>query len=218
MKTAAGYTSSVIDAMTALGQVREFGVGGRVVEKSIGGKRYVILKGFPGLRKRLKGTRYLASNAKVVSMAIGKIGVNKSIVSGARLTIFLTVPLNVLKYLIDEQSTLSTLIGSVASDIVKAGVSSALAMTAAAAVGTLTTLAAGPLVAAIFVGVVTAVILEKIDEHFGLTDALINFTDKKYASLYDKTFGALARAIYELERILIWQARNNIPVGKGIFY
>lgn len=91
-------------------------------------------------------------------------------------------------------------------------------MTTAAAVGTISTLAAGPLVAAIFVGIATAVLLEKVDEHFGLTEALIKFIDKTYASIYDKTFGALARNIYELERILIWQARNRIPVGKGIFY
>lgn len=218
LKTAAGYTSTIVDTKTALNQVREFGIGGRIVEKNIGGKRYVILKGFPGLRKKLKGTRYLASNAKVVSLAIGKIGVNKSVVAGARLTIFLTVPLTILKYLIDEQSTLSTLIGSIASDIVKIGISSVLAMTTAAAVGTISTLAAGPLVAAIFVGIATAVLLEKVDEHFGLTEALIKFIDKTYASIYDKTFGALARNIYELERILIWQARNRIPVGKGIFY
>jgi len=71
-------------------------------------------------------------------------------------------------------------------------------MTTAAAVGTISTLAAGPLVAAIFVGIATAVLLEKVDEHFGLTEALIKFIDKTYASIYDKTFGALARNIYEL--------------------
>jgi len=218
VKTLASYTSTALDVKTTVDQVREFRGFGKIIEKNIGGKRYVILKGVPGLRKTLKGTRYLAGNPKVVSLAMGTIGMNKSIVKGAKLTIFITVPMNVLKYLIDEHSTLSRLIGSIASDIVKIGISSALGVMVAAGVGAITTLAAGPLVAAILVGVATAVILDKVDEKFGLTEALIKFIDETYASLYDKTLGAMARNISKLERILIWQARNNIPVGKGIFY
>ncbi|PID44455.1 MAG: hypothetical protein CSB48_01875 [Proteobacteria bacterium] len=217
-KTIAGYVAPAMDAATVVGQVREFGAGGRIVEKTIGGRRYVILKGYPGLRKALKGTRYLANNPKIVSMAIGKVGVAKSILHGAKITVFLTVPINVLKYLIDEQSTLGSLIGTIASDLVKVGISSALAAGAAAAVGVLTKVAAGPLVAALFVGVATAILLEKIDAEFGLTTALINFIDETYQSLYDKTIGELARQLVRLENILNWQARNGVPVGKGIFY
>lgn len=217
-KTVAGHVSPALDTKTAIGQVREFGLTGRVVEKVVNGRRYVILKGYPGLRQTLRGTRYLAKNPKIVSMAIGRVGIAQSILQGTKLTVFLTVPINVLTYLIDEQATLCSLVGTVASDLVKVGISSVLGGAAALAVGTLTTVAAGPLVAAIFVGIATAILLEKIDAELGLTDALIKFIDDTYASIYDQTIGVLSRKVAEMERILVWQARNNIPVGRGIFY
>ncbi len=217
-KTAAGYVAPTLDIKTAINQSQALGKNGRVAEKIINGRRYVILKGYPGLRNTLKGTKYLANHPKIVSLAIGKLGVSNSIISGAKLTIFLTVPINVVKYLIDEQATLATLIGTVSSDLVKVGVSAVMGSIAAAAVGTITTIAAGPLVAAIFVGVATSLLLDKIDSEFGLTDALIKLIDDTYQTTYDKTFGAVGRAIVKLENILRWQAVNGVPVGKGIFY
>ena len=218
IKIAAGYAAPTMDLVTAAGQVKALGANGRVVEKVVGGRRYIILKGYPGLRKTLRGTRYLANNPKIVSMAIGKVGVGQSIIQGAKLTIFLTAPINVVKFLVDEQFTLSSLIGTIATDLVKIGVASALGAAAAVALGAITTIAAGPLVAAIFVGVATSILLEKIDAEFGLTNALIKFVEETSQSAFDRTIGALAQKIVALENIFSWQAKNNIPVGKGILY
>ena len=217
-KTVGSYVAPVMDSHTVYGQIREFGLGGKVVEKTVDGRRYVILKGYPGLRKVLKGTRYIANNPKIISFAVGKLGVNNSIRQGAKLSVLLTAPINVLKFLLNEQFTLSALIGTIATDLVKLGVSSMLAAAAAATAGAITTVAAGPLVAAIFVGVLTAILLEKVGKEFGLNDALIATIDQTCNTLYDRTVGTLARKMVEVEGVLNWQARNKLPVGKGIFY
>lgn len=217
-RTAAGYVAPANDIRSVAGIVREFGVFGKVIEKNINGRRYIILKGTPGLRQQLKGTRYLAKNPKILSMAIGQKGVNQALIGGARLTVVLTVPISILKWLISERRTLSMLIGTIASDLVKLGISTALGAAASMVAGTITTLALGPLIAAIVVGVGVAVFVESVDQKYGLTKAFIQLLEEAGDSIFDSTIGALNRQINRLENILRWQAKNDVPVGKGIFY
>lgn len=217
-KLVAGYVAPANDVRTVAQIVIELGLQGKVVEKIVNGKHYVILKGYPGLRKTLRGTRYLANNPKIMTLAIGKVGVGKSIISGMKLTVLLTVPLTVLKYILDDNSTLASLLGTVASDLMKLSISSVVGAAAAAVVGTITTIAAGPLAAAVVFGVATAIFLEKIDADYGLTDALVKLIDETYDSFYDNTIGAFVRSFLELERLMDWQVRNGVSLGKGIFY
>ncbi|MDG9668169.1 hypothetical protein ONV78_10530 [Hahella sp. CR1] len=213
VKTAAGFVAPTNDLITVKKVFSELGAKGRAVEKVINGERYIIIKGYAGFRDILKGTKYLSSSPRVVSMAIGRLGVEKSIVQGAKLTIVLTVPISVIKYLIDEQRTISRLIGTVASDLVKLGISSVFASAAAVTAGTLTTIAVGPLLAAVVVGVAVSLFLEHIDNEFGLTDALVKLIDDSY----DNTVGVLDRILSKFENIFVWQAKNGVPLGKDVF-
>lgn len=210
----ANYAAAVLDAHTALKLINDLGIDGKVALKSVNGKQYIIFKGYAGNRSIFTAARYLANNPKVVDMAIGKIGVNRAIVSGARLTIFLVVPLNVLNHILNDQQTMSQLIGATATDLVKVGAASAIASIAATAAATLTTLAAGPIIVAVVVGVATALTLDALDKQFGVTDALIKALD----DAYDNTVGEFGRQLNQVERRLKWQIMNGRPVGQGIFY
>ncbi len=147
-------------------------------------------------------------------MAIGKTGVNGAIVSGARLTIFLVVPLNILNHILSDQQTMSQLIGSTATDLVKVGAAAAIASIAATATAALTTLVAGPIIVAIVVGVAAALTLDALDRKFGVTKALVKAID----DAYDSTVGEVGRQVKQVERRLKWQMMNGQPVGQGIFY
>jgi hypothetical protein len=210
----ANYAAAALDTATAVKMMSDLGVTGKVVLKSVKNKQYVIFKGRPGTRSIFTGTRYLATNPKVVDMAVGRIGTNRAILSGARLTIFLVVPLNIVNHILSDQQTMSQLIGKTATDLVKVGVSTALAALGAATAAALTTLAAGPLVVAIAVGVASALALDALDKQFGVTDALVKALDKAY----DNTFGEFGRQLNQVERHLEWQIMNGLPVGRGIFY
>lgn len=187
---------------------------GKSLLKTVNGKQYVIFKGFAGNRSIFTGTRYLSSHPKIVDMAIGRVGVNRAILSGARLTIFLVVPMNVLNFILSDQQTMSHLIGTTATDLIKVGAASAIAAIAASATITLTTIAAGPIIVAIVVGVATALALDALDKKFGVTNALIKAID----DTYDSTFGEIKRQLHQVEQRLKWQILNGQPVGQGIFY
>lgn len=207
-KFAAGIGLQLADIRVANQLIDELGLTGKAVIKEIQGKSYVILKGYPGLREKLTGTRYLASNPKVVDLAIGTKRVSGTMISGARLSIFIAVPMTVLQFLISEQSTLIRLVGTIASDLVKIGLSTIIASAAGMAAGAITTVAAGPIVAAIAFGIATAVTLEYLDRTFGVTNALVNAMEKAK----QRTVGELARKIVTFERNLI-----NDAVGRMRF-
>ena len=114
--------------------------------------------------------------------------------------------MTVLQFLISEQSTLTRLVGTIASDLVKIGLSAIIASAAGMAAGAITTVAAGPIVAAIAFGIATAITLEYLDRTFGVTNALVNAMEKAK----QRTVGELARKIVTFERNLINNAVSRM--------
>ena len=208
------YASAILDTKTTTRLISDLGIKGTVVLKSLKGKQYIIFKGYAGNRSIFTASRYLAKNPKVVDMAVGKVGVNKSIISGARITIFLIVPLNIINYILDDQQTMFRLLGATATDLIKVGAGAAVASLIATSVATITTIAAGPLVVAIAVGIATGYTLDLLDQKFGVTDALV----KGLTEAHDNTIGELGRQMNKVEHRLKWQIMNGKSVGKGIFY
>lgn len=202
-----GHVSPVLGLATVVRLAGDLGLTGRVETRTVNGKQYVILSGRPGNRSFFTGTRYLATNPKVVDMAIGKVGLNQSIVSGVRITVLLAAPLNVLRYLFEDNYSLARLFGTTAADIAKLGVAAAVAALAGAAVGTLTTIAVGPLVAAIGVGVLVGFALDRLDARLGVTEALVVAIEDTYSEATTR----LGRTMHRLERALIYRVTG--PAG-----
>jgi len=83
----ASYYSSTDDAVTLAKLVGDLGsFGAKAYVKSYGGKPHVILKGRPGLRNILTGTKYGIENPKVLKMGLGKAGAIKAAKTGGILT------------------------------------------------------------------------------------------------------------------------------------
>lgn len=194
-KTLAGYASTVNDSFVAAKLLREFGIHtNKVIVKIYNRKQYVIFKGYPGDRKIFRGTRYLTQNPKVVRMAVGPKGVAKSVSGGFVLTVVLSVGIEVFDYLIRDTATLSHLLGTISSDLIKIGISAIVAAVAGLAVGASTiigTVAAGPLIMAIAVGVVTGYVLNKLDNKLGATAALIAAYEKMGNNLKELEYEAV---------------------------
>jgi len=78
-----------------------------------------------------------------------------------------------------SNATLSQLIGSLATDVVKVGIATGASIAAASAViGLGITVAVGPIVAVIAVGVLTSMALSEIDSTYGITDKVIAGLDQ----------------------------------------
>jgi len=182
VKTGVSYVAPAKDTFTAMRVLREFGVNpGQLLIKEYGGKRYVVFKGRPGIRKIFRGTRYLAENPKVVRMAVGPSGLEQAVKGGFVLTVVLSIGIEVFEYFIRDTATLSHLLGTITSDIVKIGISSIAGAAAGLAVGSAAvvgSIAAAPLIAAIAVGIITGWALNEIDKRTGATKTLIKAYEK----------------------------------------
>ncbi|WP_020159899.1 hypothetical protein [Methylobacter marinus] len=175
-----GYYASADDFITLSKLVGD--LGGFTTQayiKTYGGKPHIILKGYPGLRKILTGTRYGIKHPKVITMGLGRAGAINAARSGGILSVVLMSTYRVIDYFLTDQATLSRLIGSLATDVVKIGIATGASIAAAYGVVALgVTVAIGPILAVVVVGIVSSHELGEIDTRYGITDRVIQALDE----------------------------------------
>lgn len=177
--TGANYYASADDARTMTLLIADLGsFGARAYVKTYAGKPHIILKGHAGLRKLLTGTKYGINNPKVVTMGLGKAGALKAAKSGGILTVVLLTSYRVVDYVLTDEATLTQLVGTLATDIVKVGITTGASIGAAVFVAGVTTLAVGPILAVIIVGVGVSMLLDNLDQKYGITDRVIAGLDE----------------------------------------
>lgn len=211
----AGNVDTVLDVIklaSDLGSART-----RVYLKNYGGKPHIILKGYPGMRRILNATKYGVRNPKVVQMGLGKYGAIKSAKAGAVITIVAVVAFRFVDYFMRDEATLAELVGRLSTDFVKIGVSTLASIGAASlATGALVvgSFALGPIVAALAVGVLTAMALEWIDNKLHITDKVIEGLEivGKYAS---SGLVKLEQSVVDLGRKAKDEARDKLAKVAG---
>lgn len=176
----ASYYASADDIRTLSKLVGDLGgFATKAYVKTYGGKPHIILKGHPGLRSVLTGTKYGIKNPKVITMGLGKAGAIHAAKSGGVLSVVLLSVYRVADYFLTDEATLSQLVGYLATDIVKIGIATGASIGAASVlVGAGVTLAVGPIIAVVIVGVATSVALSVLDDQFGITDRIIAGLDE----------------------------------------
>ncbi|MDH2896011.1 PAAR domain-containing protein (plasmid) [Rahnella variigena] len=169
------YGTNVKDVVTTsmiISQLGSFGIKATNFTNTKG-TELIKISGYPGVRKILNAPVFAVKNPKIVDLGIGRLGVTKSIIEGARITFYVAAAYRILDYILNDETTLSTFIGSLATDIAKIGIVSAITWGTQLAAATLTTFVAGPLIAAVVVGFITAAVLNELDNKFGITDKLV---------------------------------------------
>ena len=153
---------------------------GRYYVDTRGGKQYVTFKGRPGLRKILTGTRYLVTNTKVMKIGVGGQALRASAKGGFLVSVIFSVTLNTVDWVLKDEFRWTNWIANVSTDIVKAVISGAagyaagmyFAGSAAAAIAIL------PLGAAIAAVILVAGALYVLDNHFGITKAIVDHLER----------------------------------------
>ncbi|KKO49535.1 hypothetical protein VT06_06825 [Arsukibacterium sp. MJ3] len=167
----------------AMDMKRSGSIFGRYYVQVLGGKQYIIFKGRAGLRQILTGSRYLASNTKVMSMGVGGQALKSSAKGGFLISILFSVTINSLSWLFEDEYRWTDWLGAISADIVKAVIASAAGYAIGAIAATLTTIAVVPLTLGLIMAVGTAWFLYEVDQHFGITTALIWKLEQKEESL-----------------------------------
>ncbi|WP_372627911.1 hypothetical protein [Arsukibacterium sp.] len=177
--------SSEVRVLTALAMdmKRSGSIFGRYYVKVSGGKQYIVFKGRAGLRQVLTGTRYLASNTKIMSMGVGGKALKSSAKGGFLISVLFSVTINTLSWLFADEFRWTDWLATISTDIVKAVIASAAGYAVGAIAATLTTIAIVPLVLGLVMAVGTAWLLFEIDQHFGITNALIKHLEQKEEKL-----------------------------------
>ncbi|MGL4967053.1 MAG: hypothetical protein ACRC67_37885 [Inquilinus sp.] len=132
------------DVNSGMELLRELGLNGRYYTKEINGRTYVILRGYAGLRKVLSASRYLPTNPKVIAYGLTRAAAGMDAGVNVVITIVVLVPLEIIRYLMGEQ-TLSEVLGNVLTGSMIAALSSA----AAFGVASIPALGAAPAVAVV---------------------------------------------------------------------
>ncbi len=223
----ASYYASADDLRTLSKLVGDLGgFATKAYVKTYGGKPHIILKGHPGLRAVLTGTKYGIKNPKVITMGLGKVGAIHAAKVGGIISIVLLSAYRVTDCFLTDEATLSQLVGSLATDVVKVGITTGASIAAASAfIGMGFTLAIGPIAAVVLVGIGVSMALSALDEHYGITDRVIAGLDEIGSDIGDqiervkqnlnRTAGQLAGSILDYavdsaRAILISTAKHTI--------
>ena len=171
----ASYSASADDIRTLSKLVSDLGgFGTKAYIKTYGSKPHIILKGYPGLRRILTSPKYGINNPKVITMGLGKAGAIHAAKSGGILTVILMTAYRVIDYTLTDKATLSQLIGSLATDVVKVAITTGASIAAASTlVAAGVTLAIGPIVAVIIVGIGVSMTLNALDNKYNITTRII---------------------------------------------
>ncbi|GHU46240.1 hypothetical protein AGMMS50289_19150 [Betaproteobacteria bacterium] len=174
----ASYYATAADVVTITKLVNDLGgIGAKVYIKTYRGKPHIILKGYAGLRTIFTGTMYGVTNPKVIKMGLGRAGASHLAKQGGILTVVLLSAYRVADYFLTDHSTLSQLIGTLATDVVKVGIVTAAAIGTAIVVGA-ATFAIGPIVAVVIVGLGVSMLLNFADDKLGITNRVIAGLDE----------------------------------------
>ena len=152
-------------------QVKLLGITGRAYIKEVGQKKYIIFKGDAKLRPDLKGTRYLAENAKVRCFVVGSKDILEDAAKGTKVAIIAFVAIDIIKEVTSDHPSFVSLGVNVGSDVLQAVTA---AYIGAAAGVFLTTVVGAPVVvtfiAVVGVGFAVGMILTSLDNRYHMTE------------------------------------------------
>jgi hypothetical protein len=212
IKNHGSYLPVWSDAKSLAALALEMHRGGDILSKyrinSYGGKNYVVLKGYAGLRQQLNGTRYLANNPKVVSMAIGKLGAAKAITGGVGISVIFSVTFHALDQLMNDKATWHDFVAGVTVDVAAATAGAAISWGVVSTVVGATAMAAiGPIALVVVVGAGITAALSAIGDHYELTSKLAGLLKESERRLLE----SIENVKWEVRRGLNYAEED--PVG-----
>ena len=210
-KFLAASISPAKDTVTDLREaLTKLGINGKATIRVIKGREYVVIAGYPGLRKILNAPKYSASNVKVAKLVIGTARLGKSAVKGTVLSIVLVSAADVLEAVLNDKSLLEKELGfTILVDVSKAAISGIVGFLSGAALVSMGAPVILPIAAGIIIGIVVGKVL---DSEFP-TDKIVQAMTEYYDGLTESIMSQGARFLRDIERQILWQVwpHGQIP-------
>jgi hypothetical protein len=201
--------------------LRDFGFNGKFYVQTIKEKQYVIFRGYKGMRKWYSGTRYRATNPKVVSLTAK--GALKSGLEVDPITLVIVGAVDIIPRLLDKDNEIrfSDMCVTLGMDILKAIVGTIIAAGIAAFVLSFVVFSAPVWIVVggtIVLGILVGWGLDFIDQKTGATDYMKergrdaeSFLDQIWHEHIAEPFGKM---YYQLEKSI--ENLYYLPVGSGL--
>lgn len=150
------------------------------------GTELIKLTGYPGIRKVLNAPIFALKNPKVVDLGIGKYGLGKSIIEGARLTFYVAAAYRTIDFILNDETHLAQFLGSLATDVVKIGIASAVSWGVGTMISGVVSTVAVPLVVVVAAGLFASIGLNYLDTKFGVNDKVVAYIEAAQQEFVEK--------------------------------
>lgn len=162
---------AITKTLNAIGMA---GIGSYIKTTATG--TYIIIKGYSAQRSSaLQGTRYLATNPKMLQLGLGMKSLQGIAKGGFMLGVVVSTGLEVMDFMFNDEKTMYDLLGGIGVEAVKGGLGGLVAYSAALLVaGTITTVAVYPLLTMAIVAVISGIGLNHADNHYKIKSKVIS--------------------------------------------
>lgn len=207
-----GHYSKYTDIAKLTKLLKEFGVRGKAYLKVIHGKRYIILKGAPGLRHLLRGTKYGWANAQIIKYGLGNQLGARAIFRNSVVGVVVLSAINIVETVIRDYKDFIDAAAQLSTDVVK---TVAAVVAGAAAVALLP--ASVPIVigvgVSVVVGMVVGAALDAVDDNYHITKGISDWL-RSSKSWLDEQVGEIKKEAKEQQRRFrqVWSWCNS-PAG-----
>ncbi len=135
---------------------------------------YIIIKGYPGFRNNLlQGTRFLASHPRMIQMGLGIRGMQGAAKGGFILGLVVSVAVETLDFIFNDQKTMHDLVGGIGVEAVKAGLATMMGIGVGAAVASLISIAILPMAAMAVTVLIAGMGFNYIDRNWEIKGSVI---------------------------------------------
>ena len=177
-----------------------------------GAQTYIILTGTNGLRDiGLQGTKYLANNPKMLQLGLGVKNLANAARGGAIIGCIVSIGIETLDFVFKDDSTVESLVGGIGVEIGKNVLAATLAYAAATFVGGMVATALLPGLVLVVAGFGAGVLLNRLDDSFGIKNAVINVLKDVNADYLKPGIHALETGVHRWWELTstAWQAQAD---------
>ncbi|MGY5450342.1 hypothetical protein ACVFI8_05280 [Agarivorans sp. MS3-6] len=197
------FGGQVIDVKTmgilALDMHRGGSILGKYEITQKGAKSYISFKGNHKLRTVIKGTRYLSTNTKMLTLGIGQQGLKASARGGVLITVVFSVSHHTLELVLKKDYLITNWVVDVATDITIASVAAVFGYAA----GTLAVSSISIVVIPILAGALVAFVIQgglnEVESYYDVKEKLVKALNDSAKQSFEKDIDRMNQKINQMK-------------------
>lgn len=139
------------------------------------GTELIKISGYTGIRKILNAPVFSLRNPQILKAGIGKYGLRGAMIEGATITFIFVTLYRTVDFILNDQTTLAMFIGNLATDVAKLAINTTIMWGIGEVLVAFIPVVAVPLGVVVLGGLGLAIILNILDNEFGVTDKVVAY-------------------------------------------